>query len=105
MYASPPIVKARNPADPVDDDASQEGRRDLDERSRADDQPDLRVGDAGLCERDRQRRGEGMEAGLDGEDGEGEASIRASSWIGSLWTGRRPRRSGPLAGRRVGGAG
>ena len=61
-----------DPADPVDDDARQEGRRDLDEGRRPDDQPDLRIGDAGLRERDRQRRGERMEAGLDGEDGEGE---------------------------------
>jgi hypothetical protein len=35
-------------------------------------QPDLRVGDAGSRQSDRKRRREAMEAGLDGEQGDGE---------------------------------
>ena len=93
-------------ADAVDDDAGDEGGRDLDERRRPDDQPDLRIGDAGPRQRDRQRRGERMEAGLHGEEGEGKPEHRAiiGHAIG-VQVGRRPRRSGPVAGRRVGGAG
>ena len=98
MYASPPAVNARTPPTRSTTMPVQEGRRDLDEGRRPDDQPDLRIGDAGLRERDRQRCGERMEAGLDGEDGEGETEHPRIIAERSAEKGRRPRRSGPVGG-------
>ncbi len=91
-------------ADAIDDDAGDERGRDLDERRRPDDEADLRIRDAGPGERDRQRRGEPVEAGLDGEQGEGEAEHAAI--IGEARPAGSPAPAvRALAGRRVGGAG
>ena len=91
-------------AEAVDRDAGHEGRRDLDQGRRPDDDADLRVGDARPGERDGQRGGEPVEAGLHGEQRKGEAEH--APIIGE-W--RRVESPAPavraLAGRRVGGAG
>ncbi len=61
------------PAEAVDKCPADEGRRDLDDRRKPDDDADLRVGYARPGERNRQRGGEAMEPGLKSEQREGEA--------------------------------
>ena len=54
-------------ADPVDDHSRHERGRDLDQGGNTDDQPDLRIGDAGPGQRHRERRRESVEPGLSHE--------------------------------------
>ena len=66
----------REPAhatDPIDDDARDERGRDLDQCRGPDDQSDLWIRYPGARQRDRQRRRERVEAGLHGEEGDGES--------------------------------
>ena len=66
-------AKEAQPAEPVDQRTTREGRRDLDERRKPDDQPDLLVAHPGPGKGDRQRSGEAVEAGLEGEQRDGES--------------------------------
>ena len=68
--AKPPRHECAQATDPIDEHPRHEGGRDLDEGSDPDDDADLGVRHAGLCQRDRQRRGERVEAGLDREQGQ-----------------------------------
>ncbi len=66
-------AKEAQPAEAVDQRTTREGRRDLDERRKPDDHPDLLVGHPGPGKGDRKRSGEAVESGLEGEQRDGES--------------------------------